>query len=683
MPSARVGEARYARCHPPWRRSVPELPIRRRAAGRLRIWAGAVALTTVAALVVMPPASAAAVVPAPESATLVSANPANSTPHARDGETRAFAQIGDLVYVGGSFTQIRQTATSAWTVRRYLFAYDRTTGTISTTFLPVLDGAVNTLVAGPNGTLIVGGAFKNVNGVSRKNLVALDPSTGEIVDSWVGRSDGGNVRDLALHGNQLYVAGAFNWLNGTAHAGLARLNASTGAIDPTFTVDATTGRHDTSSYVWTIDVSPDGGTLVVGGNFLYLDGLPRNQIGLVDLTGTPSVIDWSTEKYVPPCAAPETFVHYVQDVKFGGDGSWFVVGSNGGAGWPAAYCDALIRFETAARGSGQLATWADFTGNDTITSVEVADNVIYLGGHFRWLNNPNRSDNAGPGAIDRLGIAAVTPATGLPVNWNPRRSGGSSLPSGASSWGSAVPVLWRGSDGLYFGHNSDGMGEEYHGRLGMFPLAGGRTITPKNAPTETTGNLYLSIGAATLAKVPFDSANLGTPTTVSQPNYVGAGATWRVADRIYWSRAVAGTPTGSRIDISLFNGGAIGASWEASGYNDWFNAAAMTGAFYLDGRLYYTRTGANALYYRYFEIDGNYLGATEFALPTTGVTWSAVRGMAWVGGRIVYGATDGTLRSVPFDPTAAPAVDGTAATVIAPAAPGLSWSTPSTFFSVQ
>ncbi|MFF0316044.1 hypothetical protein ACFYPH_15645 [Micromonospora sp. NPDC005252] len=652
---------------------------------RRRTRAGVVALAVVAAVLSVPSVSSAAVVPVPGPATLVSANPSDTTPHARDGETRAFAQVGNTVFVGGSFTQLRQTASSAWITQRYLFAYDRTTGTMSTSFLPVLDGAVNTLLAGPGGTLIVGGAFKNVNGVSRKNLVALNPATGAIIDSWVGRSDGGTVRDLVLSGNSLYVAGAFNWLNGTAHAGLGRLNATTGAIDPTFAVDATVGRHGTTSYVWTIDVTPDGGTLVLGGNFTLVNDLPRNQIALVDLTGTPTVLDWSTEKYVPPCAAPTTFVHYVQDVRFGEDGSWFVVGSNGGGGWPTAYCDALVRFETPARGAGQLATWVDFTGNDTITSVEVADNVIYLGGHFRWLNNPNANDAAGNGAIDRLGIGAVTPATGLPVNWNPRRSGSASMPAGTTAWGSAVPVLWRGSDGLYFGHNSDGMGEEYHGRLGMFPLAGGRTFTAKNPPSATTGNLYLATAPGAVTKVPFDGAALGTSTVVSQPAYTAAGATWRVDDRIYWAHTVAGTPTGSRIDVSLFNGGAIGSPWEASGYNDWFNPALLTGAFYLDGRLYYTRTGTNNLYYRYFEIDGNYLGATEFALPTTGVTWSAVRGMAWVGGRIVYGATDGTLRSVPFDPTAAPTavVNGATATVIATAAPELSWSTPSMFFSVQ
>ncbi|MGC5053119.1 hypothetical protein ACLQ2S_16885 [Micromonospora sp. DT48] len=644
-------------------------------------------MVTVAAVLAVPTATSAAVVPAPEPATLVSTNPVDQTPHARDGEARAFAEIGNTVFVGGTFTQIRQTASSAWTSRSYLFAYDRTTGTISTTFLPVLDGAVNALIAGPGGILIVGGAFKNVNGVSRRNLVALEPSTGMIVDSWVGRSDGGNVRDLVLHGNWLYVAGAFNWLNGTAHAGLGRMDATTGEIDPTFNINTSVGRHGTSMYVWTIDVSPDGNTLVVGGNFLYVNELPRNQIALVDLTDTPSVIDWSSERFVAPCANPTTFVHYVQDVRFGGDGTWFVVGTNGGTGWPSAYCDALVRFETDARGPNQVATWVNFTGNDTITSVEVADNVIYLGGHFRWLNNPNASDRAGNGAIDRLGIGAVTPATGMPVNWNPRRSGGNALPSGASSWGSSVPVLWRGSAGLYFGHNSDGMGNEYHGRLGMFPLSGGRTITPKNPPTGSSGYLHLNVGPGEVAKVPFDGTELDAEnaTVVSQPNYTGAGATWLVDDRIYWSHAVSGTPTGSRIDVSLFNGSTIGGPWEASGYNDWYNPALLTGAFFLDGRLYYTRSGANNLYYRYFEIDGNYLGATEFVLPTTGVTWSAVRGMAWVDGKIVYGATNGSLRSVPFDPTLAPAaaVNGTESTLIAEATPELTWSTASMFFSVS
>ncbi len=658
------------------------LSFRRRIMGR-PVHAAVICSVAVVAAMVVPSAAVATVPPVPETQILVSSDPVDETPHARDGEVRAFAQIGSMVYVGGSFTEIRQDPTAAWVSQRYLFGYDKTTGVISTTFLPVLDGAVSSLVAGPNDTLIVGGAFRNANGASRKNLVAFDPSTGATVEGWVGRSDGGNVRDMALHGDWLYLAGAFNWVNGTSHAGLARLHASTGAIDPTFAINATVGRSGTSSYVWTIDVSPDGETLIAGGNFTDVNGLSRNQIALLDLSGTPSVLDWSTEKFVAPCGGQPAF-SYLQAVRFGGDGSWFVVGTNGGSGWPAAYCDALVRFETAARGDGQLGTWVNYTGRDTITSVEVADNVIYLGGHFRWLNNPTaHRGGAGDGAIDRLGIAAVTPATGMPVNWNPRRSGGSSLPPGTSPWDSSVPVLWRGDDGLYFGHNSDGMGGEYHGRLGMFPRSGGRTITPKNPPTATSGNLYLGIGEGELARVPFDGTMIGSPTTVSQPNYTGAGATWGLSDRIYWAHTVAGTPTGSRIDISMFNGGTVGAPWEASGYNDWFDAGDLTGALFLDGRLYYTRSGADALYYRYFETDGNYLGATEFTLPTTGVDWSTVRGMAWVDGTIVYGSTDGNLRVVPFRPAVDPVVDGAESVLLAMASTELTWSTPQLFFAVQ
>ncbi|WP_245736598.1 hypothetical protein [Micromonospora pattaloongensis] len=629
--------------------------------------------------------ASAAVVPAPAPARLVSTNPADQTPHAKDGEVRAFAEIGNVVYVGGTFTQVKEASATTWTPRSFLFGYDRTTGALATSFAPVLDGAVNTLVVSPNGYLIVGGAFKNVNGVARRNLVALDPATGQTVASWVGRSDGGTVRDLALHGNSLYVAGAFSWINGTAHSGLARVNASTGAIDPTFVVDATVGRHDTAFYVWTIDVAPDGRTLVAGGNFMQVNGASRNQLALVDLSGTPTLLDWSTEKYVPPCAAPTTFVHYVQDVSFSADGSYFIVGSNGGAGWPAAYCDALVRFETADRGSNLLATWVNFTGNDTITSIEVADGVVYLGGHFRWLNNPNASDRAGNGAIDRLGVGAVNPATGMPLNWNPRRTAGAALPPGAVNWDSAVPVLWRGSDGIYFGQNSDGMGNEYHGRLGMFPLAGGRSVAPRNPPTVTDGFLYLGTANGQLSKVAFDGSavDAATVTATSQPNFTRAGASWRVADRIYWAHTVSGTPSGSRIDVSTFDGTTVGAPWEASGYNDWYNATAMTGAFFLNGRLYYTRSGSSALYYRYFEIDGGYLGATEFTLPTQGLSWSGVRGMAWVNGNIVYGATDGRLRSVPFDPTTAPAVDGAAAVVLAQRSSALNWSTSTMFFSAQ
>ena len=122
----------------------------------------------------------------------------------------------------------------------------------------------------------------------------------------------------------------------------------------------------------------------------------------------------------------------MQDIDFSDDGSYFAVGANGGRE-ANAYCDAVSRWETSARGSNLDATWVDYTGTDTVTSVEATQNVIYTGGHFRWMNNPNGNDAAGPGAIDRYGIAALDPSNGVPFNWNPTRSPGGALPPGGTA----------------------------------------------------------------------------------------------------------------------------------------------------------------------------------------------------------------------------------------------------------
>ncbi len=248
-------------------------------------------------------------------------------------------------------------------------------------------------------------------------------------------------------------------------------------------------------------ISPDGNTLVGGGNFTEVNGQPRNQIFVAEnLLTAPTVADWSTQKFVPPCYN-WAFAYYVQDIDFSDDGSYFVVGANGGRE-ANAYCDAVSRWETSARGSGHDATWVDYTGTDTVTSVEATQGVIYTGGHFRWMNNANGNDAAGPGAIDRYGIAALDPSNGVPFNWNPTRSpGGATLPPGGKSWGAQVNVIWKGSDGIYVGQDSDGLGNEYHGRMGLFPAAGGRTIPAANAPTATSGYLYVGGTAGQLTKV--------------------------------------------------------------------------------------------------------------------------------------------------------------------------------------
>ncbi len=101
--------------------------------------------------------------------------------------------------------------------------------------------------------------------------------------------------------------------------------------------------------------------------------------------------------------------------------------------------------------------------------------------------------------------------------------------------------------------------------------------------------------------------------------------------------------------------------------------------------MYYVRNGSNNLYFRYLEHDGNTFGCTEFTVPTQNVTWTDVRGLTWAGGKIYYGSTDGNLRSVAFDDTAAPAaaLDGATATVVSPASAGVNWSNKTLYFATS
>jgi hypothetical protein len=214
--------------------------------------------------------------------------------------------------------------------------------------------------------------------------------------------------------------------------------------------------------------------------------------------------------------------------------------------------------------------------------------------------------------------------------------------------------------------------------MGMFPLAGGRTVAAQNAPRTAPGYLYLGAGNGTLTKVPFTGSSLGVGRATAQPNLTSTGATFLVSNKLYWAKTDS---PGGELEFSIFNGTAQ-PTWINS-YNSWFRAADMTAAFFLDGRMYYTKAGTDTLFYRYLQPDSYLIGCTELTLPTVNLPWGQVRGMTWVAGNIVYGATDGSLRSVAFDPTAATgnAVDGAAVTVLAAATPELTWSTPTLFYA--
>jgi len=134
-------------------------------------------------------------------------------------EVQAFAQVGNVMYVGGNFTTVQKgsAATGSDKVSQpYLAAFNATTGEYIPAFKPVLNNQVKALVALPDGRLAVGGEFTKVGSVSRSGLVVLDPATGALDTTWqtnvANRASGGStisVRGLDTDGTYLYATGAF------------------------------------------------------------------------------------------------------------------------------------------------------------------------------------------------------------------------------------------------------------------------------------------------------------------------------------------------------------------------------------------------------------------------------------------------------------------------------------------
>lgn len=385
---------------------------------------------------------------------VVSADPVDWTPHITDGQVWAMALIGDTVVVGGDFSATTDAHRRAAVDRRHLMAFRLSDGQI-TAFRPELDGPVFALAEGPDGSLLVGGNFTQVNGRYRRSLARLDLDTGRLHRSFYAPVDG-DVRTLAVRGSELYVGGYYASVHGVARAGLARVDAMSGRLDERFDPglsDAVGNRPRAEA----MSLSPDGARLVVIGNFARAQGLDRQQLVVLDVTGPQAVVtDWATAYYgVDRC--DERFDSYVRGVDHSPDGAYFVVVTTGHDSGPDLPCTTAARFETAGPGE-HVPTWVNHTGGHSLYAVAATGPAVYVGGHQLWQDNTYGQKTKGPGAVDRPGIAALDPVTGLALDWNPTRTRGQ-----------GVRAFVTSPQGLLVGSDTDELGQEYHARIGLFP----------------------------------------------------------------------------------------------------------------------------------------------------------------------------------------------------------------------
>jgi PKD repeat protein len=425
-----------------------------------------------------------------QQATVVSAVPSAATPNAVDGVVYSMTQVGTTIVMGGTFTRVTSPNRATTYTLPYVVAFDQATGAVNTGFAPGLDGQVNAVLPGPTaGTVYVGGNFTNARGVKAKGLVLLSLATGARVSGFAAISMNGIVNTVQRSGNRLFVGGTFTAIGGQTRGGIASMGATTGVVDPfvtsTVTVNhnwtATNGGAKAGVGVSKLDITPDGTRMVAIGNFKLVDGLSRDQVAMWNLSGTAATLraDWQTHRYEPACFS-WAYDSYVRDVDFSPDGSYFVIAATGGGN--GTLCDTAARFDTADSGTDIQPVWADYAGGDTVLSIAITGTVVYAGGHMRWMNNPNASDAPGGGSVPRPGIAALDPATGIPMTWNPGRN-----PRGAGAYS-----LLATPQGLYVGGDTDFIGNRkyFHGKIAFFPLAGG-AAPASTAVQALPGGAYL------------------------------------------------------------------------------------------------------------------------------------------------------------------------------------------------
>lgn len=229
-------------------------------------------------------------------------------------------EAGGRIFVGGAFLQAQQGKTATPVAQPHLAAFDVDTGDWVSTCRPELDRAVYSLDVTPQGKLLVGGEFENVNGTVRHGLVALDPATCEIDPTFAGAVDRpysenrAMVRDMNLVGDTLYIAGSFSHALGpdgqrVRRYKAAKLDAESGQVDTTF-VPAVTG-----SGVWGMSVDPERNRVHLTGFFSGVNGTAASgNFHTVDATTGASVTGLAALPRNYPRAQPEMF-----DVAVGDD----------------------------------------------------------------------------------------------------------------------------------------------------------------------------------------------------------------------------------------------------------------------------------------------------------------------------------------------------------------------------
>ncbi len=292
-----------------------------------------------------------------------------------NNEVDAVVVSNGVVYAGGRFTAVRPPGAASGsnqTTRRYLAAFNATTGALVTSFNVPLDGRVRDLAVSPDGTkLYVAGSFNTVDNVQRRRLAAVNLPSGT-VDTGFRADAGASVTAVEATSDTVYLGGDFGRVNGVTRGRFAAVDARTGDLDPDFAPTLSPGEPsfwtpNPGSRTYAIKVPADGSRVLIGGSFARVDGVLTGGIASLD-PQDGSLQPWAASTVQP---INTNCTGRVTDIALDADNAYVT-----GEGDPPGCYEGVY---AARLGDGQLLWNSPCLGASQ--GIAVLDGVVYKGSH--------------------------------------------------------------------------------------------------------------------------------------------------------------------------------------------------------------------------------------------------------------------------------------------------------------
>ncbi|MEE1940349.1 fibronectin type III domain-containing protein [Streptomyces sp. TRM 70361] len=352
-----------------------------------------------------------------------------------DGIVWALAYVKGVVYVGGTFGNIRPPGTSPGNSRelprRNFAAFDADTGQP----LPCApaftggSGTVRALKASPDGeVLYIGGSFGSAGGVGRSNTAGLDTDDCTIDDDW-RPTVSSTVRAIDVTDTTVYLGGQFSTVQGQPRERVAALRRDSTLLPFRAVIEGSSIPNDTTPGINAITVAPQLNKVIIGGRFTSVNGSLLNSVhGLVGLDATTGEIVHRFTGWIPRRSAVKALVN---------DGTNFYLGAEGTGGGV---------FDGRATGrlsDGEL-LWKD-TCLGATQAVVPWKGVLYSGSH---AHNCSSTPGGFPEHNNRQHLLAQSIADETILPWFPDTNDGIGEQIGprAMVMAEAEGILWTGGE---------------------------------------------------------------------------------------------------------------------------------------------------------------------------------------------------------------------------------------------